>query len=108
MKVSVTLLFLFSLLLFIACDSRIAPNAARNSVQRPTIIAVISDLNSSYGSVHYNETIPKVIKELAIIKPDIVLYAGDMGPGKNEHSLKRIYSGCGKALRRQCLTPFNN
>jgi predicted phosphodiesterase len=107
MKVPVTILFLFSLLLFIACDSRIAPNAASNSAQqRPTIIAVISDLNSSYGSVHYNETISRVIQELAIIKPDIILCAGDMVAGQKRTLTESNIIGMWKGFKETVLDPI--
>ncbi len=48
----------------------------------PLRIAVISDLNSSYGSVTYNPEVAAVIAELIRQKPAMVLCAGDMVAGQ--------------------------
>lgn len=45
-------------------------------------IAVISDLNSSYGSTAYHPDVYATLKELENIKPDIILCAGDMIAGQ--------------------------
>ncbi|MEJ7778420.1 MAG: metallophosphoesterase [Daejeonella sp.] len=45
-------------------------------------ICVISDLNSSYGSTTYSDDVKAVITRLALIKPDIILCAGDMVAGQ--------------------------
>jgi len=45
-------------------------------------IAIISDLNGSYGSTRYNKHIPKVISHLVDINPDLVISTGDMIAGQ--------------------------
>ena len=45
-------------------------------------IAIISDLNGSYGSVKYNKSIPKVVSHLVAMKPDLVISTGDMVAGQ--------------------------
>ena len=107
MKVSLPVLFLFSILLFIACDSRTTPNTSVHSVQqKPTIIAVISDLNSSYGSVNYNEYITKVINKLATIKPDIILCGGDMVAGQKRSLTESNIVGMWKGFKETVLDPI--
>ncbi len=107
MKFSLTVIFLFSLLLIVACDARIAPNTTSHSVQqKPTIIAVISDLNSSYGSVNYNAYIGKAIKELAIIKPDIILCGGDMVAGQKRSLTESNIIDMWKGFKETVLDPI--
>ncbi len=107
MKFLLTVLFLFGLLLFTACDARIAPKTIAPSVQqKPTIIAVISDLNSSYGSVNYNEYVSKVIKELAILKPDIILCGGDMVAGQKRSLTESNIIGMWKGFKETVLDPI--
>lgn len=45
-------------------------------------IAVISDLNGSYGSIKYHKQIPEVISHIVDIKPDLVISTGDMIAGQ--------------------------
>jgi len=45
-------------------------------------IAVISDLNSSYGSTVYHPDVAAALKALDSIKPDIILCGGDMVAGQ--------------------------
>ncbi len=45
-------------------------------------IAVISDLNSSYGATVYHPDVYATLKELDSIKPDIILCGGDMIAGQ--------------------------
>lgn len=52
------------------------------SKQKTIKIAVISDLNSSYGSTKYNPDVYATLKELDSIKPDIILCGGDMVAGQ--------------------------
>lgn len=107
MKFSLTVFFLFSLLFFVACDARIAPkNSAHSVQQKPTIIAVISDLNSSYGSVNYNEYVSKVLKELANLKPDIILCGGDMVAGQKRSLTESNIIGMWKGFKETVLDPI--
>jgi Icc-related predicted phosphoesterase len=45
-------------------------------------VAVISDLNSGYGSTIYHPDVKATLSELAQIKPDLILCAGDMVAGQ--------------------------
>ncbi len=68
-------------LLLLACS----PLQQRNStaVKKKTYkIAVISDLNSGYGSTVYHPDVYATLKELDSIKPDIILCGGDMVAGQ--------------------------
>ena len=48
----------------------------------PITIAVISDLNGSYGSTEYNKPIPTVMSHITRLKPDLVISTGDMVAGQ--------------------------
>ena len=48
----------------------------------PITIAVISDLNGSYGSTEYNKPIPAVMSHITGLKPDLVISTGDMIAGQ--------------------------
>lgn len=45
-------------------------------------IAVISDLNSSYGSTDYHPAVRKTIEQILLEKPDLVISTGDMIAGQ--------------------------
>ena len=45
-------------------------------------LAVISDLNGSYGSTHYNSLLPAAIDAVVNLKPDLVISTGDMVAGQ--------------------------
>ncbi|WP_410219901.1 metallophosphoesterase family protein [Pedobacter sp.] len=45
-------------------------------------IAVISDLNSGYGSTSYHDDVYTALKELKTLKPDMILCGGDMVAGQ--------------------------
>jgi hypothetical protein len=45
-------------------------------------VVVISDLNSSYGSTHYNTDVDRAIARIIELKPDLVLSTGDMVAGQ--------------------------
>ena len=107
MKIPAFNLILFSLVMMCACSPRIARQYAVNHIPpKPTRIAVISDLNSSYGSVHYNETITKVIKELAVIKPDIILCGGDMVAGQKRTLTEENILQMWKSFKETVLDPI--
>ena len=72
-----TLLFLLTLV----CSSWQQPHQDKPK-QKTIKIAVISDLNSSYGSTKYHPDVYETLKELDSIKPDIILCGGDMVAGQ--------------------------
>jgi hypothetical protein len=45
-------------------------------------VAVISDLNSSYGSTRYEAGVPRAVGRLVALKPDLVIITGDMVAGQ--------------------------
>lgn len=45
-------------------------------------VAVISDLNSSYGSLDYHSSVTKSVQQILLDKPDLVLATGDMVAGQ--------------------------
>jgi len=55
----------------------------------PVTIAVISDLNGSYGSSKYDKPIPAVISHIRDLQPDLVISTGDMIAGQRFRPLLR-------------------
>lgn len=58
-----------------------APPAAQ-APAAPTTIAVISDLNSGYGSTSYDAEVSSAVAHIVKWQPDLVLIAGDMIAGQ--------------------------
>lgn len=60
-------------------------------------LMVISDLNSSYGSITYDPEIEKAMQLVPFWKPDMVLCSGDMVAGQDltltEENMKAMWSG---------------
>ncbi|SDM92533.1 Calcineurin-like phosphoesterase [Daejeonella rubra] len=90
MKINYTAILL-SILLFILFSSfnfkssasfQDEPAGKNNRKAKVLKICVISDLNSSYGSTSYSDDVKAVISQLDLIKPDIILCAGDMVAGQ--------------------------
>jgi 3',5'-cyclic AMP phosphodiesterase CpdA len=48
-------------------------------------VAVISDLNGSYGSTRYEATVPDAVRRLVELQPDLVISTGDMVAGQRLH-----------------------
>ena len=68
-------------LFFFGCSPLQQQNST--AVKKKTYkIAVISDLNSGYGSTIYHPDVYATLKELDSIKPDIILCGGDMVAGQ--------------------------
>lgn len=49
---------------------------------RPLFIAVISDLNGSYGDPTYEAPVHTAVRRIVAVRPDLVLCAGDMVAGQ--------------------------
>ena len=81
----------------LACTHKHNTVNSSEKFEKTLKIAVISDLNSSYGSITYNEEVSAVIKDLAVIKPDIILCGGDMVAGQKasltEQNIKDMWNG---------------
>jgi len=69
--------------LLLALGSAIAawPQAAFAALR----VAVISDLNGSYGSTRYEPTVSEAVQRLIELKPDLVISTGDMVAGQRLH-----------------------
>lgn len=51
----------------------------------PLRIAVVSDLNGSYGSTHYDGDVSRGIAKVIALNPDLVISTGDMVAGQRRH-----------------------
>lgn len=52
-------------------------------------IAVISDLNGSYGSTRYDSAVDDAVKRILELKPDLAISTGDMVAGQRKPHLSR-------------------
>lgn len=69
-------------------------------------IAVISDLNSGYGSTTYNSDVSITLKELDSIKPDMILCAGDMVAGQKASLTEQNLSDMWQSFEKTILAPI--
>ena len=76
--IQIHLVRIILIVLFITCTP-----AQASSIR----IAVISDLNESYGSTQYRSHVTKAIQRIIQLKPDLVLSTGDMVAGQQLHPL---------------------
>src|SRR5688572_6006739 len=70
--------FIISLVLAAACTRTLPPVPS----DEPLVVAVISDLNSGYGSTSYDAEVSAAITHIREWQPDLVLIAGDMIAGQ--------------------------
>lgn len=59
------------------------------AVAEPLRVAVISDLNGSYGSTEYESTVDGAVRRIVEMKPDLVISTGDMVAGQRRPHLSR-------------------
>ncbi len=71
----------------LACFCLLALSAPGTA--KPVTVAVISDLNGSYGSTDYSELASRVIQRITEINPDVVISTGDMVAGQQKPLLSR-------------------
>lgn len=69
-------------------------------------IAVISDLNSGYGSTTYHPDVSATLKELDSIKPDLILCAGDMVAGQKSTLTEQNLAEMWQSFNTNVLTPI--
>ncbi len=74
----------FALLTFLLLLAGLGPVAAE-----PIRVAVISDLNGSYGSTRYEASVDGAVKRILQLKPDLVISTGDMVAGQRKPHLSR-------------------
>ena len=71
---------LLQLMLGTGCSAALLPiRAAKRSALR---VGLISDLNSSYGSISYIPSVHQGVERLIALQPDLVVCAGDMVAGQ--------------------------
>lgn len=77
-------------LLLVACaepsplhrSAQATPRVESQGPPRPLRVAVVSDLNGSYGSCEYGDAVHAAVDRLLAVHPDIVLSTGDMVAGQ--------------------------
>lgn len=69
-------------------------------------IAVISDLNASYGSTSYHPAVAATLNELKTIKPDMVLCAGDMVAGQKTTLTQQNLDSMWMSFDTKILSPI--
>ena len=79
----------------------------QETAQTKTIkIAVISDLNSSYGSTVYHPDVAATLKALDSIKPDLILCGGDMVAGQKASLSKAQLQSMWNSFDNNVLKPI--
>jgi hypothetical protein len=82
----------------------LAPHRARAA--EPMTIAVISDLNGSYGSTDYGDEVHGAVRSIRALKPDLVICTGDMvagqktGPHLTKPQIAAMWEGFHAAVTR--------
>ena len=71
-------------------------------------VVVISDLNSSYGSTHYNTDVDRAIARIVELQPDLVLSTGDMVAGQRpgRHFKRAKLEAMWKSFHRHVSEPL--
>lgn len=72
----------FSIAVVAFVAALIAAVAAPHDAAAALRVAVISDFNGPYGSVHYNPEVHGAIRKIIELRPDLVLATGDMIAGQ--------------------------
>jgi hypothetical protein len=74
-------------------DDAAAPIDAR-APAAPIVVAVVSDLNGSYGSTTYEASVHAAIDRVVALEPDLVLSTGDMVAGQQAgHDYRAMWRG---------------
>jgi len=81
------------------------PSSKNNRKAKALKICVISDLNSSYGSTSYSDDVKAVISQLGLIKPDIILCAGDMVAGQKASLSEENINAMWGSFKNTVLNP---
>jgi len=55
--------------------------SAGRAAADPLRVAVISDMNGSYGSTEYESTVDGAVRRIVALKPNLVISTGDMVAG---------------------------
>jgi len=70
-----------AVLLLLAGPGHVAAKALR--------VAVVSDLNGSYGSTRYDASVDAAVKRIVALRPDLVISTGDMVGGQRKPHLSQ-------------------
>ncbi len=102
------LAFAFSVGLFITTIGGLQGPKALAPIEKDKFlkIAVISDLNSGYGSTLYHPDVRATLKELDSIKPDMILCAGDMVAGQKLTLTEQNLAEMWQSFNSNVLTPI--
>lgn len=71
-------------------------------------LALISDLNASYGSTHYEPSVHRGVQLLQTLRPDLVLCAGDMVAGQKRGLGSAQLEAMWAAFEQQVLRPIRS
>ena len=71
-------------------------------------LALISDLNASYGSTHYEASVHRGVQLLQTLRPDLVLCAGDMVAGQKRGLGSAQLEAMWAAFEQQVLRPIRS
>lgn len=83
------------------------PEIKQETKNKDLKILMISDLNSSYGSTTYSEDVKAVINRIGLIKPDIILCAGDMVAGQKASLTEQNINDMWAGFQNTVLTPIS-
>lgn len=83
------------------------PLSKTNKKDKSLRICVISDLNSSYGSLNYSDEVKSVIGQLNLIKPDLILCGGDMVAGQKSSLSEENINAMWGSFKSTVLNPIN-
>ncbi|MGQ9865311.1 MAG: metallophosphoesterase family protein [Pseudanabaenaceae cyanobacterium] len=89
-----------------ARNPRPAPKGLLAPLRGDIRIAVISDLNSQYGSTHYEPQVLKAVEFLPQWEPDLVLCSGDMVAGQWPSLTKAQIQAMWDAFDRHIAAPI--
>ncbi len=98
----------FALVVLVVVWATIAMCAAPDDAGRPLRIAVIGDINSSYGTVGYSSHVTTAVGRIVDLRPDLVIGVGDLiagqrhSPRLNRDQLEAMWD----AFRNDVMNPL--
>ncbi|NMF84085.1 metallophosphoesterase [Nodosilinea sp. P-1105] len=83
-----------------------APHGVVNPPRKDVRLAIISDLNSAYGSTHYEPEVSKGLNLLPYWQPDLVICGGDMVAGQKNSLTADQIRAMWAAFDREVAAPL--
>ncbi len=83
-----------------------APEWQAETKNKALKILLISDLNSSYGSLTYSADVSAVIGEIGKIKPDLILCGGDMVAGQKASLTEQNINEMWQSFKKVVFDPI--